>query len=248
MAASVDALVAATSSLSLSTNCVPRLFLLPDDPPVEELLRVPKHKFYIITRGKSSDAEGIYSSWTLASPRILGVSNVQHESCANLKLALKIWAAYCRQWHDHPIQVLAPPSYNSPAPSLACPPPGSGLASPPSSPVACPAQTPPSTPRKYYRIPGSPRVLVDRKEAERELRKARATSLLLGSTLADIEDDDDGPATPTSTPSTPSKFYRVFGSRRIQTDREAAIAELAASRATGLLLGDSLEAVEGPDA
>ncbi|KAJ7795195.1 hypothetical protein B0H14DRAFT_2621261 [Mycena olivaceomarginata] len=67
---------------------------------------------------------------------------------------------------------------------------------------------------QIYRVSGSPRVLIHAAAAEAELRDSGGTaSLLVGTSLADVEDDDE-----VSVGDTPH-FYRVFGSPRVQSSR-----------------------------
>ncbi|KAJ7093349.1 hypothetical protein B0H15DRAFT_947485 [Mycena belliarum] len=226
---SIDDLVVSTGALSLEFYCCelcckPRFFVLPGDPPLQVLSSSAKRKFYVVSRG-ASGSEGIYSHWSIAGPQVTGVSTAIHKSCRTVDEGLEIWAAHCHKFHSHgdtlniPNTVgvqqvsIAPPAYS---PLTPAPPPL------PASPV--------QAPRRFYRIPGSPRVLVDRQG------KCRAS-------LADVEDDGNDSST---TAFSPSKLYRVFGSRRVQTNRGEAIAELVATHAGGLLVG-SLEDVENED-
>ncbi|KAJ7805526.1 hypothetical protein B0H14DRAFT_2611296 [Mycena olivaceomarginata] len=76
---------------------------------------------------------------------------------------------------------------------------------------------------------------VHREDTEAELRTSAATTLLVGRLLRAIESNDKGGG---------ATFYRVFGSPRVSTSRDAAVDELVQSQATGLLVGKSLALVE----
>ncbi|KAJ6550935.1 hypothetical protein B0H10DRAFT_2242455 [Mycena sp. CBHHK59/15] len=200
---SVDDLVTATGALHLDSFCCneccePCFVSYANDPPPEVLSLMSKRKFYIVKRG-ALGGEAIYAHWDLAKVQVLGVSNVLHESCGSWDGARAIWAAYCHREHIHPdlaplppILAVAPPPYAAHAIVVSTPP-----------------ASPPTTPRKFYRISGTPRVLIHRGDAEAELRLTPSSNLLIGGSLEDVEDEDDTPV-----------FYRVFGSPRVQTNRQ----------------------------
>jgi hypothetical protein len=72
---------------------------------------------------------------------------------------------------------------------------------------------PPTPIMKFYRVLGTPRVFVDREAAERELLSAAGSTLLVGNSLKEVEDDDKVGLVGGTT------FYRVFGSARVHTSR-----------------------------
>ncbi|KAJ6493937.1 hypothetical protein C8R47DRAFT_1213619 [Mycena vitilis] len=256
-----DDLVRAAASLTLGFRCCdrccqPRFFFLPGDLEEEVLSRMSKRKFYIVNRG-TPRKEGIYSHWDLAKVYVLGVSGAVHESCRTGDGARQIWARFCHNNHTHSTETTVrrpPPS--TPASSPAPPPPYRQHA-PPTLPVVPSPTTrtshwlqssvtpraplsPPATPRpdKYYRVSGSPRVLIRAEDAEAELRATQNGSLLVGASLEDVEDDDEVTAVDTT------RFYRVFGSPRVQRSRSAAVDELINTRAAGLLVGETLGALD----
>ncbi|KAJ7803370.1 hypothetical protein B0H14DRAFT_2613388 [Mycena olivaceomarginata] len=239
-----EELVRATANLRLGFHCcdfccLPRFFFKPGDPSEAELSALSKHKFYVVKKG-APGTEAIYSHWDLAQPHVTRISNALHESCATAEEARQIWARYCHNNHTHP-PALATTGTISPPPYTPVTPPRSPQASaatsrmpradsrryavPPTSHVPA---TPPQV--RFYRVSGSPRVLIHAAAAEAELRDSGGTaSLLVGTSLADVEDDDE-----VSVGDTPH-FYRVFGSPRVQSSRDAALAELADTQADGLL-------------
>ncbi|KAJ7797382.1 hypothetical protein B0H14DRAFT_2618996 [Mycena olivaceomarginata] len=197
------------------------------------------------SRRGAPGGEAIYSHWDLAKTQVLGIRGALHESCPTADDARRIWAEYCHRNHSHGPPVSAPPAY-SPAYSPVTPSSPRAVVTPSSRPPTliaprtssriCTPTTP--TPPKFYRVAGSPRVLIGSADAEAELRASgTAASLLVGRSLADVEDDDEVTSGDTS------HFYRVFGSPRVQHSREAAVAELVAMQAAGLLVGTSLAAV-----
>ncbi|KAJ7671037.1 hypothetical protein B0H17DRAFT_1245297 [Mycena rosella] len=237
MSAGLDALVNATQSLSLAffccnSCCQPRFVCLPGDPSLAALSALARRKFYVVCEGDEGGA-AIYTHWSsrsLANVHVLGISSAVHQSCRTEHEARAIWAAFCHANHQHRDGPVAmPPPYASPpyaSPSSASPP-----CTPPTSPRR---QRPHSqgTPTKFYRISGSPRMLIHRADAELAMTTSRATSLLVGNSLADVK----GSCTP--------NFYRVFGSPRVQRNRgfrDDAVTELATTRAGGLVIGASLE-------
>ncbi|KAJ6514370.1 hypothetical protein C8R47DRAFT_1064128 [Mycena vitilis] len=249
-------LVRATASLSLSFRCCdlccqPRFFFLPGDPEEEVLSRMSKRKFYVVNRG-TPGKEGIYSHWDLAKLYVLGVSGAVHESCRTGDGARQIWARFCHNNHTHSDETIAPrPPPSTPTPRSVplrnAPPPPYRRHMPPTLPAATRTShrisvtpraplSPPATPRpdKYYRVSGSPRVLVRAEDAEVELRATQNGSLLVGASLEDVEDDDEVTAVDTT------RFYRVFGSPRVQSNRSAAVDELINTGAAGLLVGHTL--------
>ncbi|KAJ7830950.1 hypothetical protein B0H14DRAFT_2593075 [Mycena olivaceomarginata] len=241
-----EELVRATANLRLGFHCcdfccLPRFFFKPGDPSEAELSALSKRKFYVVKKG-APGTEAIYSHWDLAQPHVTRISNALHESCATATAeeARQIWARYCHNNHTHP-PALATTGTISPPPYTPVTPPRSPQASaatsrmpradsrryavPPTSHVPA---TPPQV--RFYRVSGSPRVLIHAAAAEAELRDSGGTaSLLVGTSLADVEDDDE-----VSVGDTPH-FYRVFGSPRVQSSRDAALAELADTQADGLL-------------
>ncbi|KAJ7881641.1 hypothetical protein B0H13DRAFT_1891305 [Mycena leptocephala] len=86
---------------------------------------------------------------------------------------------------------------------------------------------PPTPIMKFYRVLGTPRVFVDREAAERELLSAAGSTLLVGNSLKEVEDDD-----------------KVGMWQADSVASEAIITELKASIKTGLLVGRSLAAVD----
>ncbi|KAJ7687663.1 hypothetical protein B0H14DRAFT_3533942 [Mycena olivaceomarginata] len=83
--------------------------------------------------------------------------------------------------------------------------------------------------RHFFRVTGSPRVLIRAATAETELLQApHGASLLVGSSLAEVEDDE------------PICFYRVFDSSHVHHSHEATLQLLIATQADGLLVGRSL--------
>ncbi|KAJ7631948.1 hypothetical protein DFH06DRAFT_1337472 [Mycena polygramma] len=250
---SVDDLSRATASLNINSRsslCEPRFILLPRDPSVAVLSSLANRKFYVVKKG-APGSEAIYSHWDLAKVHVLGVSGAEHESCSTEDRARAIWAEYCQANHHHP-PPRPPPRSPSGLVTQGRPPPPYSPMTPPSSPrVRLPDHTPtrtptrsrptpapePRTPEKFYRVTGSPRVLINAADAEAELRASANTGLLVGASLSDVEDDDE------VTPVGAVHFYRVFGSHRVLNSREAAITELVASNAAGLFVGDTLAAV-----
>ncbi|KAJ7840490.1 hypothetical protein B0H14DRAFT_3458026 [Mycena olivaceomarginata] len=226
----LDGLVRATAALHLAFHCCddccqPRFVFLPGDPAETELSALSKRKFYVVKKG-APGGEAIYSHWDLAKTQVLSIRGALHESCPTADDALRIWAEYCHRNHSHGSPVSAPPA--SRPPTLIVPRTSSRIRTPPTTP----------TPPKFYRVAGSPRVLIGSADAEAELRASgTTTSLLVGRSLADVEDDDEVTSGDTS------HFYRVFGSPCVQHSREAAVAELVAMQAAGLLVGTSLAAV-----
>ncbi|KAJ7703345.1 hypothetical protein B0H14DRAFT_2647888 [Mycena olivaceomarginata] len=223
-----EELVRATANLRLGFHCcdfccLPRFFFKPGDPSEAELSALSKRKFYVVKKG-APGTEAIYSHWDLAQPHVTRISNALHESCATAEEARQIWARYCHNNHTHP-PALATTGTISPPPYTPVTPPRSPQASaatsrmpradsrryavPPTSHVPA---TPPQV--RFYRVSGSPRVLIHAAAAEAELRDSGGTaSLLVGTSLADVEDDDE-----VSVGDTPH-FYRVFGSPRVQSSR-----------------------------
>ncbi|KAJ7353493.1 hypothetical protein DFH08DRAFT_956553 [Mycena albidolilacea] len=245
----VDALAHAAARLSLGFRCCddccePRFVFLPGDPPEAELSASSKHKFYVVKKGAPGQ-EGIYSHWDLAQPQVLRIRGALHESCSTADVARRIWADYCHQHHAHTdAHPPAPPAY-SPVTPLSSPravvTPSSSLCLSVTTTIPSRLRAPPATPTtptpsKFYRVAGTPRVLI---YAERELRALGTTpSLLIGKSLVDVEDDNN------ITPGGTLHFYRVFGSPRVQHSREAAVVELVETQATGLLVGTLLAAVD----
>ncbi|KAJ7670792.1 hypothetical protein DFH06DRAFT_1320715 [Mycena polygramma] len=252
-------LVLAASQLNLGFHCCdrcckPRFVFRHGDPSEAELSAASKHKFYIVKKG-APNSEAIYTHWDSAKIHVLGISGALHESCPTADGAREIWARYCHENHHHHVPPPPPqPSSSSRPPRAAtavprtAPPPYSPM-TPPSSPRARQPATPTRprpnvaatperpTPARFYRVSGSPRVLINSRDAERELRAARNGSLLVGDSLSDVEDDDE--------PSVVGavRFYRVFGSTRVQSNRDAALSELVETAAAGLLVGDTLDEV-----
>ncbi|KAJ7792514.1 hypothetical protein B0H14DRAFT_2623834 [Mycena olivaceomarginata] len=241
--------------------CKPTFFFLPNDPSEEEISRAAKRKFYVVKRG-TVGSEGVYTDWTnasrdIAKTKVHRVAGAAHESSKTADDARAIWARYCHRHHTHSPAMQSParpPPYTprahatSPSTTRAgghtrATPVVSRMASTAMRPMSSIPSTPvtPSTPRRFYRVSGSPRVLISRVDAEAELRSTGATSLSVGSTLADMEDDSAlSPAGPT--------FYRVLGSARVGTSRDAAVAELVETGARGLLVGNMLAVVDVEDA
>ncbi|KAJ7801517.1 hypothetical protein B0H14DRAFT_3489437 [Mycena olivaceomarginata] len=229
----VDALAHAAARLSLGFRCCdnccePRFVFLPGDPPEAELSASSKHKFYVVKKG-APGREGIYSHWDLAQPQVHRIRGALHESCSTADVARRIWADYCHQHHVHTdAHPPAPPAYSPVTPpsllrAVVTPSSSSRLSVTPTTPsrLRAPPATPTTpAPSKFYRVAGTPRVLICSADAERELRASGTTA---SGTL---------------------HFYRVFGSPRVQHSREAAVAELVATQAAGLLVGTSLVAVE----
>ncbi|KAJ6480695.1 hypothetical protein C8R47DRAFT_1218542 [Mycena vitilis] len=249
--AAVDDLVAAAAGLTLRTRCIsrgcalccqPRFVFFDDDPSEEELSASAKRKFYVVKKGRCG-SEAIYSHWDLAKVHVLGISGALHESCGTADEGRQIWADFCHTNHQHastsrrantarrpghappPYSPMTPPSSPRPAPVT------------PTSPTSRP--TPSATPERFYRVSGSPRVLLHASDAEAELRRSPGATLLVETSLEDIEDGDE--VVPVDT----VHFYRVFGSFRVQSSRDAALTELVNSQAAGLLVGDSLDGVMG---
>jgi hypothetical protein len=179
----------------------------------------------------------------VAKTKVNRISNAAHEASKTADGARAIWAQHCHRFHTHSPSLAAarPPPYQPRAPA-----PSSGL--PPSTPTSRSRRRPPSTPtvpqspgvanpstptmpRRFYRVSGSPRVLVDRqvfyrmikfhfvltccrrRDAEAELLSAAGSTLLVGNSLEDVEDDDE------VTLVGGARFYRVFGSSRVHTSR-----------------------------
>ncbi|KAJ7880237.1 hypothetical protein B0H14DRAFT_3434495 [Mycena olivaceomarginata] len=236
----LDGLVRATAALHLAFHCCddccqPQFVFLPGDPAETELSALSKRKFYVVKKG-APGGEAIYSHWDLAKTQVLGIRGALHESCPTADDARRIWAEYCHRNHSHGPPVSAPPAYSpvtlsspravvtpsSRPPTLIAPRTSSRIRTPPTTP----------TPPKFYRVAGSPRVLIGSADAEAELRAlGTAASLLIGQSLADVEDDDEVTSGDTS------HFYRSH------MYSEAAVAELVATQAAGLLVGTSLAAV-----
>ncbi|KAJ7873794.1 hypothetical protein B0H14DRAFT_3438004 [Mycena olivaceomarginata] len=78
--------------------------------------------------------------------------------------------------------------------------------------------------------------------AEVELLSAQGSTLLVGNSLREVEDDNDDEVIQAGG----ARFYSVFGSPRVGTSRDAAVAELVAKNAPGLLVGHSLAVVDDP--
>ncbi|KAJ7912875.1 hypothetical protein B0H13DRAFT_2326931 [Mycena leptocephala] len=255
----VDDLVNATASIHLvfhccNSCCKPTFFYLPDDPSEDVLSASSKRKFYVVKKG-APNGEGIYSHWDLARVQVEGMSSAEHKSCATADLAWEMWAAYCHEHHPHSSDCRLAGSGPHPAP--ACPPPTPAAQPGPTTPASRPAArstgrrarppyqptadsaaaTPPTT-TKFYRVSGSPRVLIHVGAAEAELRTSGASSLLVGRSLQEVEDDDE------VTWGDTQYFYRVFGSPRVLNSCDRAVAELVATQAAGLLVGTSLDDVD----
>ncbi|KAJ7792164.1 hypothetical protein B0H13DRAFT_2394071 [Mycena leptocephala] len=257
----VDDLVQATAALRLGFHCcdsccTPRFVYLPDDPPEAVLSASSRRRFYVVKKG-APGGEAIYSHWDLAKPHVDGVSSAEHKSCSTADQVREMWARYCHGHHSHSPSVppAAPPA-RVPAhvsPSPVAPPPYQPV-TPPTSPrlrMSAPTMGSPRplatasvgnmvtpVPTKFYRVSGSPRVLIHAAAAEAELRASGAGSLLVGRSLADVEDDDE------VAPHDAVHFYRVFGSPRVLNNRDRAVMELVATQAAGLLVGDSLDDVD----
>ncbi|KAF8182183.1 hypothetical protein K438DRAFT_1750274 [Mycena galopus ATCC 62051] len=217
----VDVLVQATASFC----CTPPFVFRDDDPTEADLSALARRKFYVVKKG-ASGGEGVYSHWDLAEPQISGISGALHESCNTADQARQIWAKYCHQRHAH--STPEPQLTRVSAPRVSAPrvstrmsvasPPAYSPTTPPASPQL--ATTTPSrrrpqpTPRQFFRVPGSPRVLLGADEAEAEWTSTGGTGcLLVVNTLADVEDDDEVVSSETR------RFYRVFGSPRVQRSR-----------------------------
>ncbi|KAJ7846843.1 hypothetical protein B0H14DRAFT_3454116 [Mycena olivaceomarginata] len=100
--------------------------------------------------------------------------------------------------------------------------------------TTAPASPTPHAPIKFYRVARSPRVLISTATAEMEFREAgKMASLLIGESLAEVEDDDNDPS---ATP----HFYRVLGSPCVRSSCDDVLGELVATGAEGLLIGRSL--------
>ncbi|KAJ7367684.1 hypothetical protein DFH08DRAFT_946670 [Mycena albidolilacea] len=237
----------ATANIRLTFHCCdsccePRFFFRNGDPTEETISALARRKFYVVKKG-ARGSEGIYSGWDMAQPKVSGISDALYISCRTANEARQIWAQYC---HDNHPQC-RPPTYTPATPPRSPPPPVIIARSPPVLSPATPA-TPrrparpplltaatPRTPSEFYRVAGSPRVLISAAAAEIEFREAGETaSLLIGQSLSEVEDDDD------DTPSGRRHFYRVLGSPRVRNNRDDALAELVATGANGLLVGRSL--------
>ncbi|KAJ7312911.1 hypothetical protein DFH08DRAFT_973124 [Mycena albidolilacea] len=233
---SVDALVNATASLSLQYQCCdhcckPTFFFLPDDPSEEVLSRHSKCKFYVVKRG-SVGSEGIYTDWDVAKTKVNRISNAAHEASKTADGARAIWAQHCHRFHTH-----------SPSLAAARPPPIAAkhtyveIKTPPT----INAHSAPITrSRKSLHANNAPKILPRVREpardAEAELLSAAGSTLLVGNSLEDVEDDDE------VTLVGGARFYRVFGSSRVHTSRDTVVPELGTS--AGLLVGRSLAAVD----
>lgn len=100
----------------------------------------------------------------LAKTQVLGIRGALHESCPTADDARRIWAEYCHRNHSHGPPVSAPPAYSPVTPSSP-----HAVVTPSSRPPTLIAprtssriRTPPTTPTppKFYRVAGSPRVLI----------------------------------------------------------------------------------------
>ncbi|KAJ7754135.1 hypothetical protein B0H14DRAFT_3512638 [Mycena olivaceomarginata] len=253
--------------------CRPTFFFLANDPPEEVLSRSAKRKFYVVNKG-AVGSEGIYTHWDVARTKVEGISDAVHESSKTANGACAIWADYCHRFHEHsapqpstvaPLRLpIAPARTNAtPRRRVVDAPRAFGYAANALKSAVRPSPTVyavqahaitvhaahtlattrlkrhGASPHKFYRVCGSPRVLIVREDAEAELRAGLGTTLLVGGSLEAVEGDDEvtlvggGPM-----------FYRVFGSPRVATNRDSALAELVATGAGGLLVGSSLAAVD----
>ncbi|KAJ7771166.1 hypothetical protein B0H14DRAFT_2632499 [Mycena olivaceomarginata] len=224
---SVDALVHATASLTLEFSCCnecckPTFFFLADDPTEEIISRSSKHKFYVVKKG-SVGSEGIYSHWDVAKTKVLGISGALHESSPTADGARAIWARHCHRFHMHrspqPASAPAPPPYqsraNAPSPPRSPSTPTRAATSPLRSPAFPRTPSALTIPGRFYRVSGSPRVLINQNQAEAELLSAQGSTLLVGNSLREVEDDNDDEVIQAGG----ARFYRVFGSPRVGTSR-----------------------------
>ncbi|KAJ6511874.1 hypothetical protein C8R47DRAFT_1064587 [Mycena vitilis] len=247
--AAVDELVAVAANLTLrspcsrgcASCCQPRFVFFDDDLSEAELSAAAKRKFYVVKKGRPG-SEAIYSHWDLAKVHVLGISGALHQSCGTGDEARQIWADFCHNNHQHAPRSTPRRANTVRRPEAPPPPPYSPMTAPsprpaPVTPTSRRLSTPSATLDRFYRVSGSPRVLIHAREAETELRSSLGATLLVEASLEAIEDDDE--VVPVDT----RHFYRVFGSSRVQSSREAALAELVDTAATGLWVGDSLDAV-----
>ncbi|KAJ7795425.1 hypothetical protein B0H14DRAFT_2620963 [Mycena olivaceomarginata] len=234
---SVDALVHATVSLNLEFRCCdecckPTFFFLADDPDKEIISRNSKRKFYVVKKG-SVGSEGIYTDCGRCSCHLgAALPSFPHAPLSPTRVhgcpaAVPAHCSFAAST-DYTVTIEAPPTINAHMLSN-----------------FTHAITRTST--NAFRADNSRKALSRVREpacpdqsAEAELLSAQGSTLLVGNSLQEVEDDDNDEVIQAGG----GRFYRVFGSPRVGTSREAAVAELVAKNAPGLFVGHSLAVVD----
>ncbi|KAJ7691089.1 hypothetical protein B0H14DRAFT_3532060 [Mycena olivaceomarginata] len=263
----VNDLVNTTAALNFGAHCCdsccrPTFFFLSNDPPEEVLSRSTKRKFYVVKKG-AVGSEDIYTHWDVAKTKVEGILDTIHESSKTANGARAIWADYCHRFHEHsapqprdvpivPARTNATPrrrvvdahrafGYAANALKYTVRPSPTVYSAQAHAITVYAAHTLATTRLKRhggFSAQGTAHTLADREDAEAELRAGLGMTLLVGGSLEAVEGDDE--VTPVGSG---PMFYRVFGSPRVATNCDSALAELVATGAGGLLVGSSLAAV-----